>query len=178
MATAYYGRADDTSVLRLAGQIRYALARTLRAFVDGVIAPAACAAVFIDLREVDFIDSTGLGLIARIGRLTLESRGRRAAIVVAPGDVEVTLRSAGFDELFVMLADFPYDPAVELREIPLSGLASPQDSRMDSRMDSQMGHLILDAHRDLAAVSEESRETFRQVIESLEADLEHTETRT
>ncbi|HEX7509261.1 MAG TPA: STAS domain-containing protein [Polyangia bacterium] len=169
MATAYYGQLTDTSVLRLAGQIRYTLARRLRAFVDDVIAPAGCDTVFIDLRQVDFIDSTGLGMVARIGRLTLESRGRRAAIVVAPGDVEVTLRSAGFDELFVMLAEFPYDPGVDLREIPLADLASSHDN--------QMGHLILDAHRDLAAVSEESRETFRQVIDSLEADLEVTETR-
>ena len=170
MVRAYYGQLTDTSVLRLVGQIRYALARRLRTFVDDVIAPAACADVFIDLREVDFIDSTGLGMIARIGRLTLEGRGRRAAIVVAPGDVEVTLRSAGFDDLFVLLAEFPYDPGVELREIPLADL--------DSSHDSQMGHLILDAHRDLASVSEESRETFRQVIDSLEADLEGTETRT
>jgi hypothetical protein len=137
--------------------------------VDDVIAQAGCDTVFIDLRGVDFIDSTGLGMVARIGRLTLESRGRRAAIVVAPGDVEVTLRSAGFDELFVMLAEFPYDPAVELREIPLSDLASAHDG--------QMGHLILDAHRDLAGVSQESRATFRQVIDTLEADLEGTETR-
>ena len=169
MATAYYGQLTDTSVLRLAGQIRYTLARRLRAFVDDVIAPAGCNTVFIDLRLVDFIDSTGLGMVARIGRLTLESRGRRAAIVVAPGDVEVTLRSAGFDELFVMLAEFPYDPGVGLREIPLVDLALSHDN--------QMGHLILDAHRDLAAVSEESRVTFRQVIDSLEADLEVTETR-
>ena len=170
MAKAYYGQFADTSVLRLAGQIRYTLARRLRTFVDDVIATAGCDAVFIDLREVDFIDSTGLGMVARIGRLTLESRGRRAAIVVAPGDVEVTLRSAGFDELFVMLAEFPYDPTVDLREIPLSELACPHDS--------QMGHLILDAHRDLAAVSEESQATFRPVIDTLEADLEGTETRT
>ena len=170
MAKAYYGQLDSTLVFKLAGQIRYALARSLRAFVDEVIAPAGCNAVFMDLREVDFIDSTGLGLLARIGRLTLEQRGRRAAIVVAPGDVEVTLRSAGFDELFVMLAEFPYDPTVDLREIPLSELASTHDS--------QMGHLILDAHRDLAAVSEESQATFRPVIDTLEADLEGTETRT
>ena len=170
MAKAYYGQLDSTLVFKLAGQIRYALARSLRAFVDEVIAPAGCNAVFMDLREVDFIDSTGLGLLARIGRLTLEQRGRRAAIVVAPGDVEVTLRSAGFDELFVMLAEFPYDPAVDLREVSLFELASAHDSHM--------GHLILDAHRDLAAVSEESRATFRQVIDSLEADLKRTATRT
>lgn len=168
MARAYYGQHDDTSVIRLAGQIRYTLARRLRSFVDDVIAPAGCTAVFIDLREVDSIDSTGLGLVARIGRLMLETQGRRAAIVVPPGDVEVTLRSAGFDELFVMLAEFPYDPGVDLREIPLDELAGFPDG--------PMGHLILDAHRDLAAVSEESRETFRQVIDTLEADLEGTET--
>ena len=168
LAKASYGQLDDTLVFRLGGQIRYNLARRLRTFVDDVIAPAACTAVFIDLREVDFIDSTGLGLIARIGRLTLEGQGRRAAIVVTPGDVEVALRSAGFDELFVMLGEFPYDPAVDLREIPLRETVGAQDN--------QMGHLILDAHRDLAAVSEESRETFRQVIDTLEADLKRAET--
>jgi len=169
MAKAYYGDLDDTSVFKLAGQIRYSLARNLRSFVDNVIAPARRAAVFIDLREVDFIDSTGLGLVARIGRLTLEGRGRRAVIVVAHGDVEIALRSAGFDELFVMLTEFPYDPGVELREIPMG---EPMGSR-----DRLMGHLILDAHRELATVSGESREIFRHVIDALEADLKRKEIR-
>ena len=169
-AHASYGLVDGTSVLRLTGPIRFVVAQELKRFVDDVLAREDGDGITIDLRAVDVIDSTGLGLIARIGSASLRRRGRRAVLVCPDNDVAVCLRSAAFDELFVMLDEYPYDEDVHLSEIslgpPPGGPAEPQ-----------LGRIILDAHRNLASISERNREAYRDVIAALEADLRVTDER-
>jgi anti-anti-sigma factor len=160
---ALYGYLDDCVVLVLRGQLRYTAAKPLRAFIDELIAKAVDEAVVIDLREIDFLDSTGMGLLARIGRATL-ARGRRSIIVCPRCDVMTCLRSAAFDTLFIVVDSWPFEQSMELYEIPL------EEKPLLAYV---MGNLMLDAHRDLAAVSDENRRVFGGVIEALEAELGH-----
>jgi anti-anti-sigma factor len=166
-ARAFFGRADETLVLRLFGPIRFRSVRELRRFVDDVVAHDGGGddGVSLDLRGVDMIDSTGLGLLARVGRLSLEQRGRRAVIVCPDNDVATSLRSAAFDQLFLMLDEYPYRDSAPFTEIALE----PPDG--GSAGEPELGRMILDAHRDLAAISERNLEVYRDVIAALEADL-------
>jgi len=162
-ASAYYGTRDHTSVLALKGQVRYLLARSLRTFVDDVVAHDGSDTVIIDLCDLEFIDSTGMGLLARIGRVTLAERGRRAIIVCPREDVRTVLCSAAFDVLFEMLREYPFDPGIPLRLVPL---AAPEE-----HLGLVHGQVILEAHYDLAALSEKNRQAFGDAIAVLEADL-------
>ncbi len=162
-ARAFHGSVDGASVLRLSGPVRFMVARALRRIVDDVIAHDDGGGVAIDLRTVDVIDSTALGLLARIGSASLRRRGRRAVLICPDNDVATCLRSAALDELFVMLDEYPYDDSVPLAEIALempAGGAEPE-----------LGRLILDAHRDLARISERNLAVYGDVIAALEADL-------
>jgi anti-anti-sigma factor len=160
---AYYGHVEDTCVLRLTGPIRFVAAQALRQFVDDVIAQEDYGSVLIDLRGVDAIDSTGMGLLARVGRASLRARARRAAIVCPDNDIAACLRSAAFDELFVMLDAYPFEErATVLEEVPLDALGCQSEG---------LGRVILDAHRDLASVSDRNLDAYRDVIAALEADL-------
>jgi anti-anti-sigma factor len=138
--------------------------RELRRFVDDIVAQDDGVGVTIDLRDVDTIDSTGLGLLARVGRLSLQKRGRRAVIVCPDNDVATCLRSAAFDELFVMLDEYPYVDGAPFTEIPLG----PPDG---SQGEPELGRVILDAHRELARISEHNLDAYRDVIAALEAEL-------
>jgi anti-anti-sigma factor len=161
---AYCGHVEGTLVLRLSGPIRFMTAQALRQFVDGIVARED-GSVLLDLRGVEAIDSTGMGLLARVGRSALRGHGRRAAIACPENDIATTLRSAAFDQLFVMLDAYPFDEHDEsLSEVPLEPLAA-EDA------DLGLGRIILDAHRDLASVSEKNLEVYRDVIAALEADL-------
>jgi anti-anti-sigma factor len=167
----YFGQVESTSVLKLTGPIRFVAAQALRQFVDTLIARVDHGGVLIDLRWVDVIDSTGMGLLARIGRTSLQRLGRRAVIACPNNDVAICLRSVAFDELFVMLETYPFDddgPA--LAEIPLAanGCGPTAD-------ELGLGRVILDAHRDLASVSERNLAAYRDVIAALEADLRATQ---
>lgn len=77
-------------------------------------------------------------------------------------DLMTCLRSASFDTLFVVLDAWPFDREPELVEVPLENQAPVADV---------MGDLMLDAHRDLAALSAEKRRVFGDVIAALEVEL-------
>jgi anti-anti-sigma factor len=163
-ARAFRGHVDDTIVLKLTGPIRFVAAQALRHFVDDLQSADPDDGVLIDVRGVDAIDSTGMGVLARIGRTSLERRGRRAIIVCPENDVATTLRSAAFDEVFVMLDACPYDDdALTLAEVPLA--------RPVSSPELDLGRIVLDAHKELVSVSERNVAVYRDVIAALEAEL-------
>lgn len=157
-----YGRDDRVALLALRGSIRFVAARQLRKVLDAIAGLDGCDMAVIDVREVTVIDSTGLGLLARLGRSALRSLGRRAVLVCPDDDLATSLRSAAFDELFVMVDHLPFDLSVELVELPLE---------QDAPATSALGRVILDAHRELSSLSDENRRAYADVIAALEADL-------
>ena len=158
---AYCGRFDQSPILVLKGHVRYVTARTLRALIDDLLVQQPGDTLIIDLRELESIDSTGMGLLAHLGRTTLE-HGRRAVIVCGVKDVMTCLRSAAFDTLFVLLESWPFAEEANVSELPLDDTDLVPDI---------IGRLMLDAHRDLASLSEENRQAFSGVISALESDL-------
>ncbi len=158
----YFGRHDSSPVLVLKGHVRYMVVRALRSFIDGLLAEEQSDTLIIDLRELDAIDSTGMGLLVRLGRQTL-LRGRRAVIVCGVKDVITCLRSAAFDTLFLIVNEWPFDEEAGVEEVALdSGELQPD----------LLGRLMLEAHRDLASLSEENQRTFTGVISALSAEIE------
>jgi anti-anti-sigma factor len=158
---AFYGHLDEALVLVLKGQVRYMTARAVRSFFEGLLPQKGDDAVVIDLRELDFIDSTGMGLLARIGRTTLD-HGRRSVIVCSDRDVLTCLRSAAFDTLFIVVEQWPFDHEAHVAEVPLES---------SELMPDVMGRVMLEAHRDLASMSDENRRAYAEVVATLEAEL-------
>lgn len=158
-----FGRVDRTSVIALRGQIRFVAAQALRALLERLDGWPDCDRVIVDLHDVQLVDSTGLGLLARIGRSALERTGVRAAIVCPEGDVATCLRSAAFDELFVFVDELPFDGSLRLEDVPLQQPERPTAGAL--------GRVMLDAHRDLADVSDQNRRAYADVIAALEAEL-------
>jgi anti-anti-sigma factor len=158
---AFYGHIEQSLILVLKGQVRYVTARALRTFLDELLQRESNDTMIIDLRELEAIDSTGMGLLARLGRTTLQ-HGRRAVIVCSVRDVTTCLRSAAFDTLFFMVDEWPFDEEADVSEVPL-------DTNL---MPDLLGKVMLDAHRDLASLSDENRRAFAEVIAALEVDLE------
>jgi anti-anti-sigma factor len=160
---AFYGHLEQSPILALKGQIRYLEARVLRSFIDDLLRRDKEDNVIIDLRELEAIDSTGLGLLAHVGRTTL-ARGRRSVIVCSVRDIVTCLRSVAFDTMFLILEAWPFAGEANLAEVPLELHALPAEV---------MARVMIEAHRDLAELSERNRRAFAAVISALEADLEN-----
>lgn len=154
-----YGRRADAVVLALEGRVHYAFGTRLRALFDELSERLTGAKLFVDLRRVEAIDSTGMGLLARLGRAARE-RGRGGVIVCSNEDVSLCLHSAAFGELFEFADRWPFDETWALGEVPLDA---------SDATEQQLGAVMLEAHKDLAGLSDQNRESFAAVISALEA---------
>src|SRR5688500_6125765 len=84
---------DGGPGVAIRGEIDVAVTTKLEQAVDAAIRDSAGAFV-LDLCEVEFIDSTGLGVILR-ARSVLAREGRALAVVCVPGSVRRLFDAAG-----------------------------------------------------------------------------------
>jgi anti-anti-sigma factor len=155
----HYAVVDDRAFLKLAGTIRYPLSQRLNLAVGRMFAKAKAEEVVVDLQAVEFIDSTCLGLLARVATRCLELGCETPVIVSTQPEVNRLLRSMGFDHVFVLITD-PSSPTAGLADAAeLTGVCRRPDPRV-----------VLDAHRALCEINDQNRHLFQNVIEQLESD--------
>ena len=155
----HYAVVENRAFLKLAGTIRYPLSQRLNLAVGRMFARATAKEVVVDLQEVEFIDSTCLGLLARVATRCLELGCELPVIVSTQPEVNRLLRSMGFDHVFVLIADLA---------APTAGLADAAElAGVCRRPDPQV---VLDAHRALCEINANNRLLFQNVIEQLESD--------
>ncbi len=154
-----YADNDHVHVLRYVGDIRHPIAPSVSRFVDTLLEKFDGEDVVVDLSEVDTIDSTNLGEIARIAVLLAEKNGKRAAIVSPRGEICEVLHSMALDEVF----DMKTEPTALLDGEPIPTIAASRELSLRT---------ILAAHRRLMQMSEENRKKFAQVVELLELELQ------
>jgi anti-anti-sigma factor len=149
---------EGVHVLRFVGEVRHPLAPALELFLERLL-KARPDRLIIDLGETRIIDSTCLGLLARLA-LRLRGQGLARASVVSPRpDITEVLRSMSLDRLFDVTGEMPPGPLDE------SELATPPGHDDDTLIATMLG-----AHRTLMALSEHNRLQFRDVVEMLEQE--------
>jgi anti-anti-sigma factor len=147
-------------VLRFVDEIRHPLGPALERFLDRLLEDDA-ADLVIDFGETRIIDSTCLGLLARVA-VRFRAQGRSKATMVSPQpDITEVLRSMSFDRLFDIVGKMPLGP---MREQPLQ---PPREANGGALLAS-----MLSAHRALMALSEHNRLQFKDVVDALERESE------
>jgi anti-anti-sigma factor len=154
----YYAIIDHQAFLKLTGVLRYPLSQRLNLTVEKIFADAEIHSVVVDLQAAQYIDSTCMGLLARVATQCLERGSERPILVSVHPEVNRVLRSMGFDRVFVL---------VENPDSPTSGLADAASlAGLTSRPDP---NIVLAAHRALCEINEENRPLFQNVIDQLES---------
>ncbi len=154
-----YGHHEQLSWLCFDGAIRYTEARELKAFLERVVLPEMGDTMVIDLRDVESVDSTGLGLLASIGRHSLSHFSRRAVILCPDNQVAQCLRAMQFDKLFTLTDKL--EPPRDLALEPVAAAPAQQN----------LASVMLDAHKELSDVDEQNRSRFSDVVEVLEREV-------
>ena len=147
---------NDIHVLRFVGDIRYTLTPSIDRFLENIFAGSKPAGFVIDLTETDSIDSTNLGLLARLARRMQALDTRRITIVSNRTDINSVLNSMALDEVFDIVEDTGLDTDA-VQEVPL------QDTDKET-----LTQTLIDTHRALMDLNEHNREMFRDVVASLE----------
>ncbi|PID43556.1 MAG: anti-anti-sigma factor [Proteobacteria bacterium] len=147
---------DGIYVLKFVGEIRLNLCSTLERVVDTMLSDPEFRAVVIDLTETDVVDSTTLGLLAKIAVAAAEHNGIVPTIISTNDDVTRIIRSMGFDKIFIILGE-PVQKIEELQEIPV----------LDST-EGEVRESVIDAHRVLMSLNSENQKEFKDLVEALE----------
>ncbi len=85
------------TVLHLSGELDISTTPRLNAQLDELVRQEGGGAVTIDLRELRFVDSTGLHVLLNVQR-RLTRQGRRLRVVCAAGPVRRAIELSRLDE--------------------------------------------------------------------------------
>lgn len=168
MATTNQGRAlyaihDGTYVLKLLGDVRIPLCPAIDGFVESMFSDNRLEQVLIDLSDTDIIDSTALGLLAKIAvRFRKQFRQKPVILSINP-DVNRILGSMGFEKVFSIVYKRPM-PATELRDMGMQELPAVECT------EECVCDKVLEAHKVLMSMNDANKETFKDVVETLEHD--------
>lgn len=165
-----YARFEDVYVLKFVGSIGFTdqwtfpLAKSLRLFIDRLLGQDDYENVVVDLTECEGMDSTNLGLLAEVGRLSLDRFGRKASILVPEGGRMMrNLKVTGFDSMFTILDV----------DTPIRGDLEPLREVSDSEL--SVARMLLEAHQALSNINESNKIMFKNVIDALESDVARLE---
>ncbi len=155
-----YAVHDGTWVLRLRGDVRATWCTALDALLERMFADEALCAVVIDLREATNIDSTMLGLLARIA-IRCRTRLNMQPVLIAPNaDIRRLLDSMCLDSVFSIADDAV--AAAGYACVELQVLETPE---------ADLRRQVADAHRVLMDIDERNRAVFHDVVATLDGQL-------
>lgn len=154
----HYAERDGTVVIRFAGDIRYTIAPAIDRFLDGLFVRQELTDIIVDLNDTASIDSTGLGLLARIANFVRRRDGTRPLLFSSQPDVNAVLSSICLDMAFIHC-----DGAPDLAP----GTALPAGTPSDS----EVARTVLDAHRLLCEMNDANRAQFQNVVDAFEREL-------
>lgn len=152
------GAHDGVYVILFEGDVRLTLCTAVDGYIQKMFVDPEFRSVVVDLTKTENIDSTSLGLLAKLSIQAEKQFGFQPTLVSTNQDVTRILFSMGFDDVFTLVEE-PLEHQEQLGELPVVD-ASEDDMRQR----------VLDAHRTLMSMNEQNRETFHDLVATLEAD--------
>ena len=150
---------DGVHVLRFVGDIRYTLSPSVDRFLKEIFAGPPPAGFIIDLTETDSIDSTNLGLFARIAKSMKHLNGSRVTILSDRADINAVLTSMAFDEVFDIVSHTSLETGAD-------------EELLQYKSDKgTLSRTVLESHRALMALSERNEKMFHDVVTTLEKNM-------
>jgi anti-anti-sigma factor len=147
---------DGAFVIKLVGDVRLTLCTTLDEFFDEMLSVANFASIVVDLSDASNVDSTTLGLLAKLA-IKAKARFQFVPLILSTNpDITRVLESMGFDRVF-RIREEPLLNDEDLGELP--ALPCSEDA-VKAR--------VLEAHRTLMGLSDSNHAKFRELVSLLE----------
>jgi len=152
------GSHDGVYVIMLQGDVRLTLCTTVDFYLQNIFQDVAFRSVVVDLSQTENIDSTSLGLLAKLSIQADKRHNFRPTLISTRRDITRILLSMGFDDVF-NIVETPLEHKEQLLELPRQAV-SEEDVRQR----------VLDAHRTLMSMNDANREAFHDLVATLERD--------
>lgn len=149
---------NGVHVLRLTGDVRLNLCSAFEHYLNDILKRSDFSNVVIDLSNAEGVDSTTLGQIAKIAIICRERFGITPTIASPNASITRILLSMGFDQVF-HIVDQAFTAEVDFEQW-VAGSIDEDEAREQ----------IIAAHKILMSMNDENVNTFKALVDSLEAD--------
>lgn len=153
-----YSRFDHCYFIKMIGKLRFSNGMAFNNLLEKIFDDPETNDVLIDMSETEYLDSTILGLLAKIANFMIKKFDRKPTILSTSKNINFLLDSIGLSEVFIVVKTLDYTPDSlnEISDIKASELENAKT--------------ILDAHRQLMNLNEKNQEVFKDVVELLERE--------
>lgn len=142
-------------ILKFVGDVRVVMSSTIDSYFSTLYAKAILDAMLIDLSEAKGIDSTALGMLAKMA-IQLRNRFNVVPTIISTNpDITKILMSMSFNLIF-KIVDQPLNSETQFGE-----LSQVKES------DEAVREKIIEAHQTLMSLSEENKLEFRELVNAL-----------
>jgi len=151
-------KVNNVPILKFIGDVRVLMSGALENYFSSLYTSAILDRMIIDMTETEGIDSTALGLLAKMA-IQLRNRFNVSPTIVSTNpDITRILKGMSFDLIF-NIVDEPYNREASFDEL----------SRVDENED-EIRKKVIEAHQTLMALSEDNRIEFQDLVSALKAD--------
>lgn len=147
---------DGAYVIRLTGDVRLTLCTTIDDYFHRMLDNPEFASVWVDLCDAEGVDSTTLGLLAKLALEVRYRFGFMPAIYSNNPGITRLIKSMGFQRLFELHEGACANPE-NVRNIPI--VQGSEETVRDK---------VIEAHRVLMGLNEENRVRFKDLMAALE----------
>lgn len=152
-----YTEQDDVFVLKLAGDVRLTLCSALDTAINKLFEEHAYKNVILDLSEAKSLDSTTLGLLAKLSILAKQTTDSLPILETCNEDVIRLLDSMGIKDAFEIVSNVcqQWDGLKDLSSGPCS--------------EAFVKEKVLEAHKILMGLNDTNKAAFKDLVTALEA---------
>jgi anti-anti-sigma factor len=147
---------DGAYALKLIGDVRVSLCTTIDDYFNQMFEDSNFVSVLVDLCEAEGVDSTTLGLLAKLALRVRDQHGFKPVIYSCNPGINRLLQSMAFARIFDIREELCGDPD-SITELP--SVNGDED---------EVRKRVIEAHRILMDLSEENRKRFKDLMAVLE----------
>ena len=149
-------RVASVEYIRFVGVIRYSQCAGLEAYIDSLFSNPTFKEVAIDLEQAEMLDSTALGLLAKISIEYKKISTEKPVIFIMPGELAHILKRVCFDQVFKIISKPVNDNQIDFVE--LDSVSQDEEQILAS---------VVEAHKYLAEISDSNERYFTDITNAL-----------
>lgn len=154
-----YASLDGTHIFKIIGEVRAYGCLSLDHLLNKVEQQTKIVGAVVDLTETTFIDSTVLGILAKLG-LKLRQRHQIKPFMFSTNpDITTLANSMGLNQIFDIVTCCNQNPKICTTVL--------QDEQCDQ---SELLKIVLDAHRTLMQLNEQNKNMFEPLVNQLQKE--------
>ncbi|MCH4248069.1 anti-anti-sigma factor GigB [Acinetobacter populi] len=153
-----YASLNGTHIFKIIGEVRAQACISLDNLLNKIDQNSQIVGAIVDLTETTFIDSTVLGILAKLGIKLKQNHGIQAVMLSTNPDITTLANSMGLNQVFVIL-NYCGNPNVCTKALVEDNISH-----------AAMLKTVLEAHRTLMQLNENNQNMFEPLVKQLQKE--------